>query len=176
MNREITNSEDLEASVDGRESEKGIEITPEEVSHYLDNPKLKLPDYEKYHDLGPCDVRPSEESDPWFMVQIQRQVESLEQIAIQIPVYKSDTKKLMEDRIAIGYEIIRARLDYNQRAIAEIAKLGSVQEAKTRAMQAKIERLEKMLKGVNEDKRTIEKRALKLERAARDGKLSIGEL
>jgi hypothetical protein len=77
-----------------------------------------LIEHEKYHTMGPKDVK--WEGEQAFPMQISRQSSGLgEQITIECPVYKDDTREDMMNRIHMCYSIIQERLESENKALLE---------------------------------------------------------
>lgn len=119
-----------------------------------DEHKPLLPEYKKYHSMGPKDCRWGNKEDEAFVVQINRQTNSTgEQLAIQVPVYRDDTREQMLDKIYLAYAIVGERLEDENKVMMNLtaqARARSQKEiADRKAMEAKAQedrRLAKLTK------------------------------
>lgn len=73
---------------------------------------LILPDFGSYDGKGPADLKHGSEDQALFNVQIARNTNATgEQIAISVPVYKSDSYADMIARLELAYHIPQLRLE-----------------------------------------------------------------
>lgn len=80
-----------------------------------------LPRYTHYHKKGAKDIAWGKEEDLGFHVQLQRATSvTNEQFAIQIPIYKTDTREEMRDRLQLAYSIVQERLEDENDSMIEL--------------------------------------------------------
>lgn len=80
-----------------------------------------LKDHNKFHGKGPKELCHGDDKDVLFAVQVQKQVSvSGEQMAIQVPIFKSDTREAMNERLHLAYEIMGERMGYENAAVEKL--------------------------------------------------------
>lgn len=71
--------------------------------------------HQKYHSVGPKDVKFGGKDDAVMMVGITRSTMDSEQISIQVPVFAGDSREDMDLRIGMALSIAQDRMeDVNQ--------------------------------------------------------------
>lgn len=109
---------------------------------------------EKYHTLGPKETSKGSE-ECWMKVNVVRQTSHTgEQFHFEIPVYASDTRDEMNDRIHMCLSVIQDRLEQENTAFLKI----QAEEQKKRLTQEAIER---NWKKFEREKKDLQKEAKK---------------
>lgn len=95
-----------------------------------------LPEYQKFHQLGPKDVKWGTPEQLGFHVQVQKQTSALgEQIAIQVPIFVDDTLEDRRNRMQLAYAIMQERMEDENKAI---------QRANDEALQKRVDTMDKL--------------------------------
>lgn len=124
---------------------------------------MLLPENERFHKLAPKDVLKADEK-PLIEMQLAKQTTSTgEQIVMNCPMYASDTREELNDRIQMCFSIMQERMEEENKVLLKLAEDAKrkKKEAEEEAFRLEEERKEK---AHQEELRRIE------ERNARKGK------
>lgn len=103
---------------------------------------LILPDFGSYDGKGPKELNHGEDKEVLFNVQVARNTSVTgEQIAISVPIYKSDSYEDMIKRMDLAYHIPQLRLESENKLMLALEK-----KQKEQAKHAEISKLEAQAK------------------------------
>lgn len=107
-------------------------------------------DTEKYHTLGPKDVWKDETS--VGTVDIARTTNATgEQLHINCPIYKTDTREELNERLQVCYSVLQDRLEQENRIVSENNKRAQQQRLTNEAIKRNEAKYEKDLRNLQKE-------------------------
>lgn len=114
-----------------------------------------LPEYEKYHSLGPKDVGIRNEPAP-MLVEIARQTNRTgEQITIKVPVYGDESRAVLHDRLQMAYSVLQDRMEDENKAVNWQNRRLEIQRRAAEKLRRKEIDHKKSLEGIEKEARRL---------------------
>lgn len=85
-------------------------------------PLLQNAKHKRFHSIGPKDLKWPWRKRPLNIIHVQKEVSSGEHMSVDVPIYKTDSREDITDRVGLFVSILQDRMDEFAEAWAESKK------------------------------------------------------